>query len=170
MDLSEYFASEIKRDTDYLKEIHAGFQSFFVCGLLGLTEKNINTHNIDVIVSLTKNKILSIQNFPVVLFHYSAEDLTSFDISQHFDSMYNDLRPHLSKNILFHCNEGKSRSVSALISVVLNIICNKMSANRCYTDMILKRIKQTRIHAQPNDGFMQQLYMYENKCKKREIL
>jgi predicted protein tyrosine phosphatase len=175
--IEEECDNDVLSEIRYLKTIHRGYKNLLISGALPVSSNvvsNLRNHNIAVVVSLTENKLLSLNDPRVektntVRFHYSSVDVADFDISKWFDLAWKDLYPFIytkpTQNILFHCNEGKSRSVALLISVALNMISSSMIDDICYTDLILERIKMEREYAEPNKGFMALLYAYEKKLK-----
>jgi predicted protein tyrosine phosphatase len=172
----ETYDDDIAKDIQYLQTIHRGYKNLFISGALPVSSNvvnNLKKHNITVVVSLTENKLLSlndprVEKTDIVRFHYKSVDVADFDISKWFDRAYIDLYPYIHKkpqqNILIHCNEGKSRSVALLISVVLNMFREFME-DACYTDLILETVRMERKHAEPNTGFMDLLYKYEKELK-----
>ena len=171
---SQFYNDVIYNDIAYLKKIHVGYKNLYVSGAIPVSSnvvENLHSHNIDVVVSLTEYKLLSLTNpnipCTIVYKHYKSYDLPDFIISELFDPIYQDIKPYMHKNILFHCNEGKSRSITVLISVVLNMIAKHMKPTYCYTDLILDEVRKNRKYAEPNRGFMKQLYIYEDKIKCR---
>jgi predicted protein tyrosine phosphatase len=169
--LDDYYNEVMDDDLKYLKTIHQVFRNFFISGIIPLTvdvEDNLYRHGIKVVISATENKVISIQDADVTNLHYSCEDVKHCDIGKHFDRMYADIKPHLNKKILIHCIEGKSRSTTMLVSIILNILAGTMSSKHSYTDIILKLIKKSRHQAQPNSGFIKQLRDYEIKLKKAQ--
>ena len=179
MDLSNYYESIVDDDVVYLKAIHKGYRNLYISGVLPVSNnvvKNLKNNNIDVVVTLTENGLMSIDDLVrinniagIEFFHYKCLDDVSFDMSKWFNGIYEDLKPHLQKNILFQCMEGKSRSTTALISVVLNMFKNYMKRDICYTDLILDEVRKERSHARPNEGFMEQLHAYEKKLKDTRV-
>ena len=165
MELDAYFMQEIA--TEDIISISEISQGIFISGMMPITnkhyKKNIADHNIGVIVSMVEGKIPLLNTLEnVVLKFYESVDNEYFSIDQYFDQVYSNLKEHLGKkNILIHCMEGKSRSVTIAIAVFLNIIHNKLCKEINHTDMILRFIKKKRKIAQPNSGFMEKLYKYE---------
>jgi hypothetical protein len=100
---SEYSVDMIG-DIQYLKTIHHSYRNLFISGAFPVSSNvmdNLKKHNITVVVSLTENKLLSL-NDPrikdnIIRFHYKTLDLADFDISKWFDNAYIDLKKYLYK-------------------------------------------------------------------------
>jgi hypothetical protein len=106
-------------------------------------------------------------------------DAPSEPIHQYFESTFWIIANALfqGKNVLVHCRAGISRSVSIVIAFFLRSFAEGMShifvrpyipkTRRSWADSILLFIQQQRPYAQPNPGFMSQLYAYEDECLGR---
>lgn len=96
-------------------------------------------------------------------YNFEIEDnfLYKYDIVKHSEAIYNIISNNKNKNILVHCNEGQSRSVSA----VIHYICQKYDVR---AESALDIIKQIKKDAGPNSAFMyelSQLHMLNNVDK-----
>lgn len=138
--------------------------------------EDLDQYDIDVVISLMgeyrKPDVLFIPP-RIKHYYYQVFDLPDQDISYLFEPIYRIIYYALerNKNILIHCQAGISRSVSVLISFFIS--CLKYSPDYVlpyvpkrfptWTDSFLSFIRENRPIANPNPGFMRQLYGYEEK-------
>jgi predicted protein tyrosine phosphatase len=173
MEINAYYGSLFDMDVKYLQCIHNVYKNFYVCGILPLSgdaNSRLSELGIGIVVSVMENKVLSLDGCDIINFHYASEDIRSYKLNKYFDSVFKDLTPHLGKKILFHCNEGKSRSVALLLSVLLRLLKGYMSPKFNYVSLLLKQIQKTRKHAKPNAGFLIQLRDFEAKLKQEQVI
>jgi len=119
----------------------------------------IEKYRIQSIINISNSRYDPIPN--IIYYHYDIEDKSFEDISQFFNSFRNivDLSNH---NILVHCQNSVSRSVS----LVLSYLIHKMSLRESVLYVKSKRDQYTK----PNLGFMKQLIKYEYEIKNNNSL
>lgn len=90
-----------------------------------------------------------------------AYDLPSFDMKNIFNEcfFYIENIRLLNRRVFVHCNAGISRSPTIIIAYVMKHL------NISFEDSF-KLVKETRITANPNAGFISQLKDYEDYLKK----
>jgi predicted protein tyrosine phosphatase len=127
-----------------------------------------------LIISITEKPIPSLREFAktndIEYLQFTSKDSIRSRINRHFPNTYDAILPHYIKhddrNILIHCMEGKSRSVTILIAFLLKYLsnyCESIDKEKNNTDMLLHNIKLKRPVAQPNPAFMKALYNYEKE-------
>jgi protein-tyrosine phosphatase len=114
------------------------------------------THILDVSSSETMhcNMLSILQNFRYV--HYDMMDTITFPIYKYFEGanrLLNEVR-RIGGKILVNCHKGKSRSVT----IVLNYI---METYNLTLDEAYAYVKERRSISGPNDGFINQLRIYD---------
>ena len=92
--------------------------------------------------------------------HIQAEDVSSYDLSQHFVQANEFIHETLEskKNLLVHCVHGVSRSATLVIAYLIvykNMTCWKAKSF----------VQNKRPEVSPNDGFWEQL---QTLFKKKE--
>lgn len=94
------------------------------------------------------------------IYRVGIDDSNIDDIYTYFDLFSALIITSLKENkkILVHCYAGISRSVSIILAFLIKYA--NMSVNNG-----LKKIKKIRNIIQPNQSFLKQLYLYEQKCK-----
>ena len=82
-------------------------------------------------------------------------DLAEENLIQHFDDTYDFIHNTYENNgkILVHCEAGVSRSVSVMAAYLMRSL-------KITPKAALDIIRDHRVFAQPNDGFMDQLELY----------
>lgn len=88
----------------------------------------------------------------------SAQDFESYDLSQHFSECFDFIHEHRLKghNVLVHCMAGVSRSATIVIGYLMKT-CG-MDLENAY-----KFVRKRRTCISPNEGFIQQLEVYEKE-------
>lgn len=143
----------------------------FVTGWAGsLNRSLLKANNIKTIICLNNElhksrQIMHMYNELGIVHHYIVlDDIPSADIKLHFDRIFNIVTERLQYGaVLFHCTMGISRSITALISVILRKSLHKHP--NVNTNTILKYVKKRRPCANPNPGFYDQLIKYENTLR-----
>lgn len=127
-------------------------------------------NNIKTIICINKelhktDKDMEMYNKLGIKHHYiMLDDMPDVPIEKHFDDIFRIVMSSTKHGgVLVHCTMGISRSVTAVISVLLKKCIHKHpNAN---TDTILTYVKSKRLCASPNPGFYLQLKKYENKLR-----
>jgi len=90
-----------------------------------------------------------------------AYDLPSFNMKNIFDEcfVYIENIRMLNRRVFVHCNAGISRSPTIIIAYVMKHLSIGFEES-------FKLVKETRITANPNAGFILQLKCYEDYLKK----
>lgn len=100
-------------------------------------------------------KIASVEYLDV-----SVLDLPEEPLCSHFPVCFKFIDDALKNGrVLVHCNAGISRSVSIVIAYL-------MSRRQQSLREALRLVKSVRPRANPNEGFMKQLKMYETICQE----
>lgn len=107
--------------------------------------------------------------FPIV-------DYPNADISQYFKRTFSIMLHALlqGQHVIVHCRAGISRSVTIVVAFFLQCFCNQtenifvlpyiQKKKMNWTLSILDFVRQSRPIAEPNSGFMHQLYRLEREC------
>ena len=114
----------------------------------------VNVTGIDYDNEITKHKQRYIQI--QINDHYYEQ------IDTHFDKVHQFIQEALNtegNKLLIHCRAGVSRSATMIISYLIKI--QKLNLKDA-----LNLVKSKRSKIQPNDGFMQQLKMYQQSLNK----
>jgi len=110
------------------------------------------SYDVDTIYDTQKNEK------EITYLHLPLVDSEDENISDYFDSTYDFLTRDDSSNILIHCAQGASRSVTIAAAFL-------MRSEKRSSEEVLNEIKKCReIH--PNNGFITQLKEWEIKVKE----
>ena len=95
-------------------------------------------------------------------FHIKIKDSFDFQIFNYFDKVneYIEKCRKEGGNILVHCKYGVSRSPSFIIAYLIKY-------HKYSVDSALEFIKEKRSKINPNEGFLYQLYKYEEMINKK---
>ncbi len=120
-------------------------------------------NNIQIIIRLSESDNNSIYDSNIDFYNFVLEDnmLFSKEIIDYSEKIYNIILNNKEKNILIHCNQGQSRSVSAIIYY----ICKKYNYKYENAYNLIKDIKRD---IRPNNGFsfeLRKLFNSEFKDK-----
>ena len=173
MDIKQLLLQEDNLELmDQMKISHILY-GIHISGLMPLSrnlEKNIKEKNIKVIISITENKITSLENYcknmvGMEYYHFPADDVENFNISKYFEPTYKIIHKALTdkKNVLVHCMAGISRSVTIVTSFLMRVLRRRFPPDRrIIFEEVLKIIKISRPIANPNSGFVKQLLEYKH--------
>jgi protein-tyrosine phosphatase len=99
-------------------------------------------------------------------YYFLMDDMPDVQIDGYLDRIYDVITKSIKRGpVLVHCTMGISRSVTAVMSVILRKTIHKRPDVN--TDKILDYVKKRRPCAQPNQGFYIQLKKYEEKLRNR---
>ena len=117
-------------------------------------------HNIEAILNISDRTYDTLDYIEYM--QISIDDYQNINIIQYFDKTNDFVNTCTTKNknILFHCQNGTSRSVSFILAFLLK---NKKINIREGMHMIIKKRYDIKIVSRPNIGFMKQLLEYEKK-------
>jgi hypothetical protein len=114
---------------------------------------------------------------PFQQYFFPIDDAPDAPISQFFESTFTLIATTLlrGENVLVHCRAGISRSVTIILAFFLRtfraqlhtyFVCPYISRHprEKWTDALYRFILRNRPQAQPNSGFVEQLYAYEARC------
>jgi protein-tyrosine phosphatase len=146
-----------------------------VDALHDLTDADLQRMVILSILPHDQNVYVSDQQFV-----FAIDDSPVENISQYFESTYPLILDAIfaKKNVLVHCRAGVSRSVTIWIAFFLRTFQDRLDGilvrpyipktDPTWTDSILRFIRKHRPIVQPNRGFMNQLYAYEQAIIGRD--
>lgn len=152
------------------EKIHSNItKNIWISGWEGSIDKDLLIkNNIKTIICLnnelrkTKEDIKLYKSLGITHHYIQLDDLPNVPIDVHFDEIYNIVVNAIEKGaVLVHCTMGISRSVTAVISVILKKCIDKHP--NVTTDSVLDYIQKRRPCANPNPGFYTQLKKYERK-------
>lgn len=155
--------------------IHSNItKNIWITGWEGSTNPSLlKLNNIKTVICLNLELKKSEQDMKMYeelgIKHYNfiMDDMPHVQIGAYFDKIYEVVMKSIKKGpVLVHCTMGISRSVTAVISVILRRTINKHPNSN--TDTILAYVKKRRPCAQPNSGFYNQLKKYEELLKTLE--
>lgn len=133
-------------------------------------------NQIQTVISMVPEDEVPALPAPIQQYVFPVYDAPDEPIHRYFESTYPLILHALQqgKSVLIHCRAGISRSVTILIAFFLRTFAEGLSGifvrpyiskvRRTWTDSILLFIQRHRPYAQPNPGFLQQLYAYEDEC------
>lgn len=116
------------------------------------TSHNIKDNNIEIIVNVSNIKYKYFDK--VEYYHYNINDESSENIYEYFDKFINLIKNNPTKNILVHCENSVSRSVTLVLAYLID---SKLRLVDAYEYLKTKRTQYTC----PNKGFLKQLSIYE---------
>ncbi len=113
----------------------------------------LSKHQIKIIVNISNSRYREYED--IQYHHIDIEDDKDVSIHPYFDFVNQLIEENKGKNILIHCMNSVSRSVT----LVLQYLMQKMSLKDSYLYLISKREQYTR----PNRGFLKQLFDKEKE-------
>ena len=120
----------------------------------------LSKNNIKVVVNISNSRYIEFDG--ITYFHFDIDDNKNENISQFFKEFNEIIRNNKDKNILIHCMNSVSRSVTLVLYYLLDL----MNLNDAFNFLKSKRTQYTK----PNSGFIKQLLEEEkNKYKINSI-
>lgn len=116
------------------------------------TSSKVTDNNIEIIVNVSNSRYSQFTN--IEYHHYDIDDESSVEIYEYFDKFVNLINIHKTRNILVHCQNSVSRSVTL---VLVYLISSGKTLLNSYEFLNAKRTQYTS----PNRGFIKQLSVYE---------
>lgn len=113
----------------------------------------LTKHHIKIIINISNSRYKEYAD--IEYHHIDIEDDKDVSIYPYFDFVNRLIRENNEKNILIHCMNSVSRSVT----LVLQYLMQKRSLKDSYLYLISKREQYTR----PNRGFLKQLFDKEKE-------
>ena len=113
--------------------------------------------NIKVVVTAMHIPLLNDEKFDGIKYHFiQVEDLDNEDILSYFPLAYKIISKaqQEGKNVYVHCHAGISQSAT----IVISFLMKKYHIN---ADNALNMVRKSRSKVSPNDGFIDQLKLYE---------
>ena len=139
------------------------FENFYLGNMLSSSEYlnfdlviNCNHPDNKTLYDTMTIEIIHKQNSPLTILNIGIFDSITEDIFKYFDIVGSYIIINLKQNkkVLVHCKAGISRSSTLVIAFLIKFC--KMNLQRA-----LDYVKRKRHIAQPNEGFMEQLKIYE---------
>lgn len=117
----------------------------------------ISANNIQIVIRLSEDDNKSIYPKAIQFYNFVLEDncLYKAELLQYSKLIKDIVQQNSNKNILIHCNEGQSRSVSAIIYYL-------MTTYKIGFDTSLNLIKKIKSDVKPNNSFQMALRAFEN--------
>ena len=147
-----------KKGSIYLGDINSIQNKCFlknknISHVLSLVNKEKDAYEFEIIKKLELNHLL-----------IAADDSPDYDLKQNFHKTSDFInKSHKNGNILIHCYAGVSRSTSCLMAYYIKY-------QNMNTENALTFIKAKRSVVFPNNGFIQQLKIFEEQVKNEEKL
>jgi len=116
------------------------------------TSQNIKSNNIEIVVNVSNTRYKHFDD--VDYYHYDIDDVSSENIRVYFEQFVELIKNNTDKNILVHCQNSVSRSVTLVLAYCIN---NGKTLIEAYEYLKMKRTQ----YSCPNRGFIKQLSAYE---------
>ena len=116
------------------------------------TSSNLIKSKIEIVVNISNTHYNELNN--VQYYHYDIDDESDVDISKYFDEFINIVNNNKEKNILVHCQNSVSRSVTLVLAYLIS------RGNTLVEAFEYLKSKRTQ-YTCPNRGFLKQLSEYE---------
>ena len=131
----------------------------------------VKDRKIGAILTLISKEKMEIENVEIMAkeaekqhFCIDIVDLENEDIMQHFEKTFNFIEEHLqTTNVLVHCMAGVSRSATIVVAYL-------MRKHGWSLDRSLRAVKDKRPQIRPNDGFLEQLILFESRLRKSGVI
>lgn len=149
-------------------EISQIINGLHISGTGGLTQKKLIESNIKCILRMNmelaiKEQLEMFSNLKIKYYHIPTEDHPNYDILPIFSKTNKIILDNLQlgNEILVHCKEGVSRSVTVVCAFLLyfNFTCMKKSIS---VADVIALVQRGRHCAEPNTGFRKQLEQYHS--------
>ena len=151
--------------------------SVFVSGINTLSPpdfRDLQDNKIKVVISVTDDLDVIIP--PIYRqYWFKVMDTPTEPINRHFENTWIIVSHSVNngENVLIHCRAGISRSVTLFISFMLRGLKEGFpiesyvfkDSRENWSQAILRYVQTKRVCANPNMGFMIQLYRYEQNLK-----
>ena len=115
------------------------------------SHKLLSEHKIQVIVNISNSRYQEYNG--ITYYHFDIDDNKNENIAEYFGKLDEILKAHSNTNILIHCMNSVSRSVS----LVLYYLLHYMKLKDAFDFLKSKRTQYTK----PNSGFIKQLFEAE---------
>ncbi|CAD8133904.1 unnamed protein product [Paramecium pentaurelia] len=129
--------------------------NLYLGNLNSIEEDNLKAKFIKAVITAARGVNTTIKNVN----HYiiEADDDDNFQIIQHFQKSIKFIEQNLkSTNVLVHCFAGVSRSATIVCAYLMKI-------EKKDSETILIKMKALRHQVNPNEGFRNQLKLFEKK-------
>jgi protein-tyrosine phosphatase len=172
---SSYFDNMLLYSADLFK-MHELYKGLFISGIYPATSRELlSTNSIDIILRVNDIQIQDYvrdmyNELGIQYYHIPMQDEDSYHISVHFNTTNKLIFDALKngKKILVHCTAGISRSATIIIAFLLMLSAKN---NKDFTvDEAIRILRTHRQIIKPNNGFIQQLNLYNNYLYKCKIL
>ncbi len=130
------------------------FKNLYLGDIHSTQVNYLQNNNIKIVVNISNTSYERIDG--ITYYDFNIDDNSNEDISQFFETFYNIVSEAETnnQNVLVHCMNSVSRSVTLTLSYLL-----KQSMTLCQAFEYLKS-KRTQ-YTKPNTGFTKQLISYE---------
>ncbi|CAD8049306.1 unnamed protein product [Paramecium sonneborni] len=129
--------------------------NLYLGNLNSIDEENLNAKSIKAVITAARgvNRTLKNVNHHII----EADDDEDFQIMQYFQKSIKFIEQNLkSTNVLVHCFAGVSRSATIICAYLMKI-------EKKDSETILEKLKTIRPQVHPNQGFCNQLKLFEKK-------
>ncbi|CAG5116700.1 unnamed protein product [Candidula unifasciata] len=125
--------------------------------MAALNERDLQSNKITHILSVDEKPLPDILTNKFSYKHIFALDLYDFELLSHFPDcfMFIDEGRDGGGAVLVHCQAGMSRSATIVIAYLMH----KLKLTK---EQAIKKVTAVRHFIRPNDGFLQQLQLFEN--------
>jgi protein-tyrosine phosphatase len=128
--------------------------NLFLGDIESVKSHHVEKYQIKSIINISNSRYETLPN--ITYYNYDIEDESCEDISQYFSS-FTSIVNSANHNVLVHCQNSVSRSVTLVLSYLLN--------EKSLKDSIIHLKNMRNQYTRPNLGFMKQLIKYEYKIR-----